>query len=621
MNRFFTFLLIVTFVFVGCNKKQQQQPGGGAPPVPAPNIPTLGVPMPTAEILSALGPENNVSIQRLLPNPILVAAGKPKQFLTSPVCTGGERLAHDIVAQSLQLYYIDPNNIEQFVQSSGFPLMVPISIPNPQDPNAPPQQRIVSIRRRATTVTFDTSVDKSVLLTSAVGMGGDVDPAVFESLKRTEGKNEYYDLTPPNIIIPQRLAIGLVDERTVVIAEGTEDDIRSVFSDTVPRSAVLERLKHMPVDSNELTIITSLEGLNISPELLEKLLEQIEQAGHIPHNLVSVINQHLRAVSLSLNVSVASGQPIISIQAEGRNEESAKEIGDTINGLIVMGKTMMSAMSEEAKKDFPIPPDFAVSMLNAMSVEVKGTQVNVVLNNFETLIPTIAEGIRNRQMVMEYDQLKQRRIVKLETLAGRWAAYYEKNQKFPADILDADGKPLLSWRVDLLQTMGAEGLDLYNKFKLDEPWDSEANKNLLEEMPIIFHPLTTDVAPPQTVVRFFNSAGTPLSNRNLKIEDLQSPETTLLLAIVTPQYAVEWTKPDSLEFNKEKIAEILGNSPLGVTFLGRPCLMPLLPNMDTEQWKRDIETLIYGAPQPEPQPEPQSEPQSEPQPEVSNSNE
>ncbi|HKB04137.1 MAG TPA: DUF1559 domain-containing protein, partial [Gemmataceae bacterium] len=54
----------------------------------------------------------------------------------------------------------------------------------------------------------------------------------------------------------------------------------------------------------------------------------------------------------------------------------------------------------------------------------------------------------------------------------------------PADITDKAGKPLLSWRVELLPYM--EQADLYKQFRRDEPWDSEHNLQLLAKMPDVF---------------------------------------------------------------------------------------------------------------------------------------
>ena len=51
--------------------------------------------------------------------------------------------------------------------------------------------------------------------------------------------------------------------------------------------------------------------------------------------------------------------------------------------------------------------------------------------------------------------------------------YHDVHNKFPEDIKDADGKPLLSWRVAILPYIEQEAL--YKQFKLDEPWDSKHN--------------------------------------------------------------------------------------------------------------------------------------------------
>src|SRR5262245_25717314 len=50
----------------------------------------------------------------------------------------------------------------------------------------------------------------------------------------------------------------------------------------------------------------------------------------------------------------------------------------------------------------------------------------------------------------------------------------------PPAVYSKDGKPLLSWRVMILPYL--EQLPLYNKFNLDEPWDSPNNLRLLAEM-------------------------------------------------------------------------------------------------------------------------------------------
>ena len=600
MKNMFFAILFAALVFIGCNKNQPQQ-SGTTTTEPNAAAPTLDVPMPTAEILSAVGPENNISIQHLLPNPFFVAFGKPKQFMASPVGIGNEWISSMVLVQSLQLYSIVPGNIEFFVQTIGLPQEVPIVVPH-QDPNMPPQQRDFLIARRATVITFSTPVDPSALLASTLEPGEGLD-----TRKRTEGKTEYYDITPSDAMVPQqRLAIGFIDEHTIVLAEGVEEDIKAIFSDTVPKGAALDRLKHAPIDESEFTMITSLEGLPINPVAWDNLVERIGKTGSIPSNFVPLIHRHLRAMTLSLNVAAVNGQPIVSVYVEGRDVKGAEDIREAIQGLRIALQTTLATMSEDAKKTMPIPADFAMSFLNAVTVEVEGVRVHVALNSFETLIPTVAEGIHGYQISMQQAAQQQRQLHALRVLGGICVRYYDENENFPADIVDAEGKPLLSWRVALLPLAGKlfpdMGLDdLYNKFKLDEPWDSANNIELLDSMPIIFHSSSEDVAPPKTVFRFFDSPGTPFSDRNLKIGNVMNPLSTFMFVIVSPQYAVAWTKPEMLEFNIDTIGDVVGNPLMGVTFAGEMRGKQILPKADPryEEWKREIEMLIKGTlPQP-----------------------
>ena len=595
----FFILLLAAFVFVGCKRQQQSEPTNESS-----NIPTLDVPMPTAEMLAALGPENDIPIHRLLPDPVFVVAGKPKQILASPLGIGNEYFISGSIIESLRLHEfgIVPGDIELFVQSNGFPARAQMIIPNPQTPTAPPMMRNVNIARQVTLITFTEPFNLAALLRV-----DEIDPAILNSLRRTEGKNEYYDLTSPDEIFPQRIALGLHDARTIIIAAGLEADIKAVFSDTAPKNAILERLKHTPVHTNDLTILTSLEGMPVSQEAFEKSLEELGQAWEIPPNFLTLINLHLRALTLSLNTSAAPGQPIVSIHVEGRDEKGTANIEELVQGLTLGAQTALAA-NEAMALQLPIPSDFAVALLNNMSIDSKESRVSVVLNNFETLIPTVAGWINDQQTaVIERDRweermwLQQRHAEQLEVLAEICWAYYMEHKKFPADILDADGKPLLSWRVALLPTLGGDATALYSRFKLDEPWDSEANLEAQKMIPNIFHTRSQEAAPSKTVFRRFNSPGTPFSNRDLKLEDVEFPLSTLMFVVVSLEHAVEWAKPDSLSFDLDTIADVLGDDFLGVTFSRRIVLLPVPRGTEPEFEfrKRYVEAVVKGLPLPQ----------------------
>ena len=64
-------------------------------------------------------------------------------------------------------------------------------------------------------------------------------------------------------------------------------------------------------------------------------------------------------------------------------------------------------------------------------------------------------------------------------------SYHEQYSSFPpAYTIDAEGKKLQSWRVLILPYLGEE--ELYRQIHLDEPWDSDHNKQFQVQMPEIF---------------------------------------------------------------------------------------------------------------------------------------
>jgi hypothetical protein len=91
---------------------------------------------------------------------------------------------------------------------------------------------------------------------------------------------------------------------------------------------------------------------------------------------------------------------------------------------------------------------------------------------------------------------------KLKHLALAMHMYHDTFQQFPPPALcDKHGRPLLSWRVLLLPYV--EHDDLYQQFKLDEPWDSPHNLRLLERMPPLYALPDGFRTPPEPHATFF----------------------------------------------------------------------------------------------------------------------
>lgn len=127
----------------------------------------------------------------------------------------------------------------------------------------------------------------------------------------------------------------------------------------------------------------------------------------------------------------------------------------------------------------------------------------------------------------------------------------------PNNVLDAKGaKPQLSWRVHLLPYLEEE--NLYKEFKLDEPWDSDNNKKLIEKMPKVFAPVRVKAKPGETFYRGFTGAGT-VFEAGAKYGIAQIPDgTSNTVGVVEGGEPCIWTKPDDIPFDPKKELPKLG---------------------------------------------------------------
>jgi len=119
----------------------------------------------------------------------------------------------------------------------------------------------------------------------------------------------------------------------------------------------------------------------------------------------------------------------------------------------------------------------------------------------------------------------------------------------PAAVCDKKGKPQLSWRVLILPYIEQDAL--YKKFKLDEPWDSENNKKLLDQMPKVYAIPGQKAAANETHYRVFAGNGAAFEwVKGVRLTDY-TDGTSNTLMVVTAANAVPWTKPDELEFDPD----------------------------------------------------------------------
>ncbi|HEY2840061.1 MAG TPA: DUF1559 domain-containing protein [Pirellulales bacterium] len=124
----------------------------------------------------------------------------------------------------------------------------------------------------------------------------------------------------------------------------------------------------------------------------------------------------------------------------------------------------------------------------------------------------------------------------------------------PRAILSKEGKPLLSWRVAILPFLETtEGNKLYKEFHLDEPWDSEHNRRLIDRMPeTLSSPLSSAAAGRTTYLAPIFPGGIFGGAEGLTPKQITDGLSNTILAVEgTDDHAVVWTQPDDIEIDQE----------------------------------------------------------------------
>jgi len=229
------------------------------------------------------------------------------------------------------------------------------------------------------------------------------------------------------------------------------------------------------------------------------------------------------------------------IIVQAADAKAAQDISKAVNHALDTG-----SKTEVVNKTFP---DLA-KIIPIITPKVQDDRLTITLNDKDlstVLLPVVAKMRDSASRTTSVNNLKQ--------MALAMYNFHDAFGSFPARaIADANGKPLLSWRVHILPYI--EGENLYKQFHLNEPWDSEHNKKLIAQMPMTYrNPAslaaegkTTYLVPvgPKTI--FEGKKGMPIQ----KITDGTS--NTILILDVDDSRAVPWTQPEDYKIDPQNPA-------------------------------------------------------------------
>jgi hypothetical protein len=153
--------------------------------------------------------------------------------------------------------------------------------------------------------------------------------------------------------------------------------------------------------------------------------------------------------------------------------------------------------------------------------------------------------------------------------------YESAKLTFPAQAnYSPDGKPLLSWRVHILPYLEQQAL--YQQFHLDEPWDSEHNKTLIDKMPALYLDPASGLVATDGKTHYLGVAGKDrLFNGTAEGRQIRTitdgTSNTVAVVQVDDAKAVTWTKPEDWEMDDQNPMAGLGSLHAGGVFIAGWC--------------------------------------------------
>ncbi|MBX3423534.1 MAG: DUF1559 domain-containing protein [Pirellulaceae bacterium] len=178
-------------------------------------------------------------------------------------------------------------------------------------------------------------------------------------------------------------------------------------------------------------------------------------------------------------------------------------------------------------------------------------------------------------MLQWIDAIQQRRertlcMNNLMRIAQALDVYAQRHGHYPPAVTyNENGKPLHSWRVLILPELGEQAL--YNRYNLNEPWDSEHNAELISAgCPKVFLSPARSDYPNSSQCSYFLIVGSgtlfPANSVPLSPRDIGDGAMDTLLLVESNSVGNEWTQP--IDIPVEALTGASGKQKLGGTHLG-----------------------------------------------------
>lgn len=474
-----------------------------------------------------------VDLSYVPPNTMGVVMARPGRILTDDFISKHD--LHEAVQNFDKELGFDVKNCEQ--------VLALFQMPDKEDPSSDP---IPSVAARLKSPIDEAATAEKILKQTP------------ES-KEVDGKKYFYK--PANSpTSKQPNAVAFPDPTTILI--GKEATVKQMLSAHNQNDALTKLLKK--VDESD-----DVAFLFVSNDETRKLAKEAADPRQLgPFAGFAELPQLIDTVCVTCRT-----KPEVSAEIEltGKDEESATKIKNLAQGAQGMAQGFLQMAKAQQSAQAPSQNPEAAAMqsqmmelgekvINGMTPKQSGSVVTINLEKLGTLDSLAAPFVKPLHQAREAAR-GTTSSNNLKEIGLALANYADANKHFPAQaIKSVDGKPLLSWRVAILPYL--EESALYGKFKLDEPWDSPHNIELIKQIPRPYIiPGSESAAEGKT--RYLGVTGKSSffdPEKELKIgQFIDGTSKTIAVVEVGEDKAVPWTKPDDFEVDLSDPTKGLGD--------------------------------------------------------------
>lgn len=342
-------------------------------------------------------------------------------------------------------------------------------------------------------------------------------------------------------------ALMQVDENTVLV--GDLETLKSMLSEKKNDSP----LRTLIAQSSEIDDVNLFVAVEPIREIIKNGLLFVPLEG--PFEDVAELPDLIDSISLHSNLGLLMQ---LKLHINSSDEATASKVKDILTQTIATGRQLAVGMMEMEMGATEDPIERAtLQYANRVSERIaemisptqEGSRLTMTMEDelattgtlVALLLPAVQAAREAARRTQSMNNLKQ--------IALAMHIHADVHGTFPARAITNDeGEPLLSWRVALLPYLEQE--ELYEQFHLDEPWDSEHNRALIEKMPLAFaNPNLAEQGMTNYLLPY--GEGTTYENDDaFRIRDITDGTSNTIMAVeADAREAVIWTKPDDLEYN------------------------------------------------------------------------